>query len=197
MFFKAFRRSKKKELHTIAFYNLENLFDSKNDRNTLDDDFTPSGRKKWSKKRYRRKLFKLAKTISKLGSESTLAFPTLVGIAEVESETAIKDLIGSDPLKKIPYGYVHYDSPDERGIDTGLLYHKEYFQVISSEPISLFVHNERGVRDNTRDILYVHGKLNNEEVHLFVNHWPSRRSGDVETAYKRRGSGRGQLYNYG
>jgi len=111
--------------------------------------------------------------------------PVLVGVAEVENEGVIKDLLGAEPLRKIDYGFVHYDSPDERGIDTALIYHKPSFDVLHSEPITLLIYEKNGVRDTTRDILYVKGLLNGEEVHIFVNHWPSRRDSDTETAYKR------------
>ncbi len=185
MVFSLFKKKKKPNLHTIAFYNLENLFGTIDDPNTMDDDFTPKGFKKWTPKRYKKKIYKLAKTISEIGVDSTERPPVLVGIAEVENEKAIQDLINAEPLRKTAYHYVHYDSPDERGIDTGLLYHKDYFEVLFSEPIALMVYNAEGERDTTRDILYVHGKLNGEEVHVFVNHWPSRRTGDIETDYKR------------
>jgi len=185
MVFSLFKKKKKHNLHTVAFYNLENLFDTIDDPETMDDDFTPEGYKKWTPKRYRKKVYKLAKTISEIGLEATQNAPVLVGIAEVENEMVVQDLINADPLRKINYGYVHYDSPDERGIDTALIYHKDNFEVLFSEPITLMVHNLNGERDTTRDILYVHGILNGEEVHVFVNHWPSRRDGDVETDYKR------------
>lgn len=185
MLFSFFKRKPKDNLYTVVFYNLENLFDTKNDPDKLDQDFTPDGFKKWSMKRYKRKLYKLAKTISEVGNKSSTTPPVIIGIAEVENDGVIEDLIGAEPLRDIDYGYVHYDSPDERGIDTALLYHKEYFKVLHSEPITLYVSNPDGVRDTTRDILYVHGMLNKEEVHIFVNHWPSRRDGEMETDYKR------------
>lgn len=185
MVFSLFKKKKKQNLHTIAFYNLENLFDTLDDPDTLDDDFTPKGFKKWTPKRYKKKVYKLAKTISEIGLQSTERPPCLVGIAEIENEAVVQDLINAAPLRNTDYGYVHYDSPDERGIDTGLLYHKGYFEVLHSEPMPLKVYNLDGERDTTRDILYVHGKLNNEVVHVFVNHWPSRRDGDIETDYKR------------
>jgi len=185
MVFSLFKKKKNPNLHTIAFYNLENLFGTIDDPKTMDDDFTPKGFKKWTPKRYKKKVYKLAKTISEIGLDSTESPPVLVGIAEVENEKAVQDLINAEPLQKTAYHYVHYDSPDERGIDTGLLYNKDYFEVLFSEPIALMVYNAEGARDTTRDILYVHGKLNGEEVHVFVNHWPSRRAGDKETDYKR------------
>ncbi|MGB5666627.1 MAG: endonuclease [Maribacter sp.] len=185
MLFSFFKKKKSTQLHTIAFYNLENLFDTVVHRETLDDDFTPNGFKKWTPKRYKKKVYKLAKTISEIGLESTLKAPALIGIAEVENEVVIKDLINTEQLNKIDYGYVHYNSPDERGIDTALLYDKSHFEVLQSEPITLMVYSTEGERDLTRDILYVYGKLNGEKVHVFVNHWPSRRAGANETDYKR------------
>ena len=185
MLFPFFKKKKKPNLHTVAFYNLENLFDTIDDPETMDDDFTPEGHKKWTPKRYKKKLFKLAKTISEIGLEAAQRAPALIGIAEIENEMVVQDLIGTEPLRKIDYHYVHYDSPDERGIDTALLYHKDHFEVLFSEPIALLVYNQEGKRDTTRDILYVHGKLNGEEVHVFVNHWPSRRDGEVKTDHKR------------
>ena len=185
MLFSFLRKKKKKHLHTIAFYNLENLFDTEDDPDTLDDDFTPKGFKKWSKKRYKRKLYKLAKTISEIGIKDTQNSPVLIGVAEVENQKVMEDLISAEPLRNLPYQFVHYDSPDERGIDTALIYNKEVFEVINSEAITLMIFEEDGTRDTTRDILYVHGKLNGEEVHVFVNHWPSRRDGDIETSHKR------------
>ncbi len=181
----SFFKKRKRNVYSVGFYNLENLFDTADDLETLDNDFTPKGIKKWSNKRYRRKLNKLANTISKLGNESTINFPVLLGVAEVENENVVQDLIDTDPLREVNYGIVHYDSPDERGIDTALIYHQDFFEVLYSEPIALLIYQENGVRDTTRDILYVKGKLNGELIHLFVNHWPSRRDGDQETSSKR------------
>ena len=185
MFLSFLKRKKGSLLYTVAFYNLENLFDTEDDPDTLDDDFTPKGFKKWSMKRYKRKLYKLAKTISEIGKNSSINPPVLIGIAEVENEKVVQDLIGAQPLRDIDYGYVHYDSPDERGIDTALIYYRPSFKVLHSEPLTLMIYELDGSRDTTRDILYVKGELNNEEVHVFVNHWPSRRDGESETSYKR------------
>ncbi|MCW5516342.1 endonuclease [Muriicola sp. Z0-33] len=185
MLFPFSRSNKAKNLHTIAFYNLENLFDSKDDRHTLDNDFTPNGFKKWTDKRYKKKLNKLSSTISKLGLKSTEHPPVLVGVAEIENGKVAQDLLSADALREFDYDYVHYESPDERGIDTALFFLKSHFEVLHSEPIALLVNNSDGIRDTTRDILYVKGKLNGEITHIFVNHWPSRRAGGQETEYKR------------
>ncbi|MGB5238151.1 MAG: endonuclease [Flavobacteriaceae bacterium] len=185
MAFPFFKRKKRKHLFTAAFYNLENLFDTEDDSFSLDDDFTPEGAKKWSNKRYKRKLSKLSKTIDQLGRKESALPPALVGVAEVENKRVVQELLQCGPLKKIPYDYIHFDSPDERGIDTALIYHKEHFKPLFSEPIPLFIENKEGERDMTRDILYVYGMLNGEAVHLFVNHWPSRRAGEELTSSKR------------
>lgn len=171
--------------YTIAFYNLENFFDTKNDAHTLDDDFLPEGRKAWSNSRFRKKTKKLARTIQLIGKDDSKVSPILVGIAEVENKEVIEALLRTKALRDINYGYVHFDSPDERGIDTALLYHQDHFEVLDSDTIPLWVSNDHGERDFTRDILYVHGKLHQEEVHVLVNHWPSRRDGADETKHKR------------
>ena len=128
---------KNKQAYTIGFYNLENLFDTKNDPNTLDDDFTPKGKKNWNNKRYKRKLNKLSKVIAQLGTERSLFSPAIVGVVEVENQQVLLDLTNTSALKNLDYGIVHYDSPDERGIDVALLYKKELFELIHSETFPL------------------------------------------------------------
>src|SRR5690606_36451030 len=157
---------KMKNLYTVAFYNLEKLFDTKNDPKTLDDDFTPGTEMDWNEKRYNKKLKKLGQIISQIGYAETSHPPVLLGLAEVENETVLHDLINSKFLKSKNYGYAHFDSPYERGIDTALLYRKDYFEVLHKEAITLLVTNQEGIRDFTRDILYVKGKLENEIVHI-------------------------------
>ncbi len=185
MRFPFFKRKSTAQLYTIAFYNLENLFDTENNEHTLDDDFTPTGFKQWTIERYESKCKKLARTILDIGKQENKHPPVLVGISEVENQHVIRDLTTTKPLDTLHYRYVHYESPDERGIDTALLYNPKYFKVISSEALPLIVDNLNGDRDTTRDVLYVKGALNNEIVHVFVNHWPSRRDGGDVTEYKR------------
>ncbi len=170
---------------SVGFYNLENLFDTKDDPAKLDDDFTPTGFKKWDEKRYAKKLKKLAKVISKIGKKETGAPPALLGVAEVENARVLEDLIQVKSLKKHDYGVAHFDSPDERGIDVGLLYRKECFTVTNAATHTVWLESERGGRDYTRDILHVTGNLMGNEIHLLINHWPSRRKGANETSKKR------------
>jgi exonuclease III len=97
----------------------------------------------------------------------------------------LNDLIYSKDLKEYHYDYVHYDSPDMRGIDVGLLYNKKLFELLSSEVFPIHLEGEDGERDFTRDALLVNGNLNGELVSIIVNHWPSRRKGTEESEYKR------------
>ncbi len=173
------------QAYTVAFYNLENLFDTKNDPKTLDDDFTPKGRKNWNHKRYRNKIRKLGNVVAQLGTDRSFYSPAIVGVVEVENQKVLEDLVTSKNLKKHQYGIVHYDSPDERGIDVALLYKKELFELLHAETFPLYLEDERGNRDYTRDILLVKGNLNGELIYILVNHWPSRRSGEDLTEEKR------------
>ncbi|MFC4635375.1 endonuclease [Dokdonia ponticola] len=170
---------------SVAFYNLENLFDTEDDPNTLDDDFTSDGFKNWNGKRYANKLNKLSRVIAKIGHKETDEVPVLLGVAEVENKDVLQSLIATKALKDLGYDVVHYDSPDERGIDVGLLYRKENFQVLESETISVYLESEFGQQDYTRDILHVTGHLMGVKTHILVNHWPSRRSGVEESEPKR------------
>lgn len=183
MFFK--RNRKRTSIYTVAFYNLENLFDTKDDASTLDNDFLPHSKKRWTKERYESKLFKLGKAISNVGFDKAKKPPSVVGLAEVENKSVVEELIRSKYLKTKDYGVIHYDSPDERGIDTALIYQKDNFEVLETNTIPLLLYNEFGERDYTRDILHVTGLLNNERLHILVNHWPSRRSGAQQTNSKR------------
>lgn len=176
---------KKKNYYSFAFYNLENLFDTKDDPTKLDDDFTAGSKRRWNQKRFDKKIHKLGNIIRQIGYQDIRHPPVLIGVAEVENAFVLRKLIGSKYLKDKGYDLVHFDSPDERGIDTALIYRKEYFKVVQKEAITLNLLNEFGERDFTRDILHIQGVLENEPVHILVNHWPSRRAGAEETSYKR------------
>ncbi len=169
---------------TIAFYNIENLFDIENDPLTNDDDFLPTSAKRWTYKRYQNKLRKLGSVISQIGEEDDKP-PVIVGLAEVENNKVLTDLINSEHLESLGYNFVHFDSLDERGIDVALLYKEAFFKVENSETFSVYLQTETGNRDYTRDILLVQGKLYNEDISIIVNHWSSRREGEKETEHKR------------
>ena len=175
----------KKNITTIAFYNVENLFDIVDNPATADDDFTPKGRLKWTQKRYNIKIRKLSSVISKLGLNRSKNPPAIVGLVEVENSKVVSDLANSSYLRKHHYGYVHHDSPDERGIDVALIYNKIAFELLASETFPVYLEKESGARDYTRDILKVSGNLHGELVHILVNHWSSRREGVLESEPKR------------
>ncbi|TXG36912.1 endonuclease/exonuclease/phosphatase family protein [Seonamhaeicola maritimus] len=175
-------------MQTVAFYNVENLFDVSKDEHTNDYDFLPTSAKKWTPKRYKNKLRKIGFAISNIGRKETGKHPAIVGLAEVENAKVIDDLLDSKHLDDLDYDYVHYESPDERGIDVALIYDKKAFKITNSEPYTVHLTDEDGSPDYTRDILLVSGKLDGEFIHVIVNHWSSRREGTKETEFKRLAS---------
>lgn len=170
---------------TAAFYNLENLFDIYDDEDTFDEDFLPTSDKRWTKKRYDNKLRKLSFAISSIGLEETGKNPAFMGFAEVENKQVIRDLLQTKHLIDLPYDYVHYDSPDERGIDVAFIYDTSQFKVTHSQVYPLYLLDEEGKIDHTRDILLVKGFIGNDAINVIVNHWPSRREGSKESEPKR------------
>ena len=166
--------------YRAAFYNVENLFDTLDHVTKNDDRFTPESEKKWNTERYFDKMNNLSKVIA------AMEFPSILGLCEVENNAVLKDLINSTSLKNHNYQIVHFESPDERGIDNAFIYKKEHFQVIDTKNIRINFPKEVIENDFTRDIVYIKGKLaGNVIVHVFVNHWPSRRGGAPETEPKR------------
>ncbi|AYN69496.1 endonuclease/exonuclease/phosphatase family protein [Euzebyella marina] len=169
------------QVRTIAFYNLENLFDTKNDTLTFDDDRTPEGKDNWTDERYQKKLHNMAQTLSEIGSSNTGTAPDIIGICEVENIEVIQDLLVSKSLKNLGYEIVHYDSPDERGIDVALLYKENAFLPASYASHRLILMDENEERNYTRDQLVVGGRLDNEQMYFIVNHWPSRSGGEARS----------------
>ncbi len=172
---------KKFIVRTIAFYNQENLFDTIDDPEIRDDDFTPRGSYGWTSERYRHKIHNMAKVISGIGRDKTGAPPVVLGVAEVENRNVMEDLVNDPQLKPYHYGIIHFDSPDHRGIDVGLLYMKGVFQPIRMRVFPLKIYDDQGRRIYTRDVLLVSGNMDGEELHIIVNHWPSRRGGEARS----------------
>ena len=163
------------KIHTVAFYNLENLFDTINDENK-NDEASPIMEIRFNRgKIYREKVSNMANVISQIGFDITKRPPSILGICEVENRAVVEDLISDEKLRKYNYGIVHYESPDDRGIDVGLIYNKDVFKVKHSNSHDVFITgNNSGKRRNTRDQLVVSGYLDGELMHFIVNHWPSR-----------------------
>lgn len=170
------------ELHTIAFYNVENLFDAIDDPTTDDDDRTPNGKDRWTESIYQKKLTNTARVIQQIGQSVAQNPPVLVGLCEVENRKVIEDLVRQPSLQAYNYGIIHFESPDERGIDVALLYRKSFFVPEHFRKHVLYLYNNKRERDYTRDQLVVTGFLEGERIHVVVNHWPSRSGGQARSA---------------
>lgn len=173
------------KFYTLAFYNLENLFDYREGSTVFDTGFMPNSERQWTKKRYEDKILKLGQVISQIGDPSYETPPAIIGLAEVENNAVLHDLTQSEHLRHHNYGFVHFDSRDERGIDVALLYDRDVFKLMHAETFSVYLEKEPGVQDFTRDILLVSGELHSEKIHFIVNHWPSRFEGLETSAIKR------------
>ncbi|MEN1785277.1 MAG: endonuclease/exonuclease/phosphatase family protein [Bacteroidota bacterium] len=165
------------QIRTIAFYNVENLFDTTNDTLVLDDERTPNGVFVWTKERYQRKIAHISGVLAEIGMPFTKAPPDLIGLCEVENREVVNDLVIHPNLAHWNYGIIHFDAPDERGIDVALLYRKAAFLPTDFKAVPLMLFDVNGYRDYTRDQLVVTGLLDGEQIHLIVNHWPSRSGG--------------------
>ncbi|KGO89150.1 endonuclease [Flavobacterium suncheonense GH29-5 = DSM 17707] len=207
----AMSQQKKFMVHTVAFYNFENLFDTINGPN-YDEEWLPDGKQNWTGKKYKQKLENLSRVLAELGTgESQKESPVLIGCSEVENRGVLEDLVKQPNIINKDYGIVHFDSPDKRGIDVALLYKKKHFQPTSYKNIPLMIYEKDAYKkekeadddkeDNvnidkttkriyTRDQLLVTGLLDGEEVHVIVNHWPSRSGGEKKSSPNREAAGR-------
>jgi Endonuclease/Exonuclease/phosphatase family len=207
-------QAKKYIVHTVAFYNFENLFDTINQTNN-DEEWLPNGMQNWTSEKYKKKLHNLARVLSEIGTnEQQRESPTFIGGCEIENRGVLEDLVKEPLLINKDYGVVHFDSPDKRGIDVALLYQKKHFKPTSYKNIPLLVYRnqinekekEKNVDDDasddkseidkdldrvyTRDVLLVTGFLDGEEINIMVNHWPSRSGGEKKSSPFREAAGR-------
>jgi len=165
----------------LMFYNVENLFDTKNDSIKNDDEFLPTQGKYWTPRKYYTKINQISKVITAVGGWNP---PAIVGLCEVECRYALNSLVYYSPLKKLGYKIIHKESPDFRGIDVAMLYQEKKFNPISYKAIGIKF--PFAPQKTTRDILYVKGKTkNNDTLHIFINHWPSRWGGQLKSEIKR------------
>lgn len=168
------------EAFGVAFYNLENLFDTINNNGTYDKEFSPQGAKQWNTEKYYSKLHNLAYAISQMATPSTPNGPAILGVSEIENITVLKDLVKQDGIRKWHLQIVHHDSPDRRGIDVGLLYNPRFFRVLNVVNTPLILPDRPTFR--TRDQMCVTGLLGGEKVSVIVNHWPSRLGGQEQSS---------------
>ncbi|MGB0789091.1 MAG: endonuclease/exonuclease/phosphatase family protein [Marinirhabdus sp.] len=175
------------KVSTVAFYNLENLFDHEDDPLTFDNDRTPDGKDHWTQQMYEAKLKNMARVIAEIGADVTGNAPAIVGVCEIENRRVLEDLVNEGPLLGKDYGIIQFDSPDRRGIDVALLYQKRLFTPTHFKAHELIIYNDNDKtrRVFTRDQLLVSGIFDGEKIHLIVNHWPSRSGGEARSRPKR------------
>ncbi len=162
-------------------YNVENYFDCVDDSLTNDSEYLPGGMRGWNYTKYSQKQASISKVIANIGGWEA---PALVGLCEIESDKCLWDLTKYSGLKNMKYNYVHYESPDARGVDVALLYQPEKFKVIESKAIE--IRFPFSPQSRTRDLLYVKGiALAKDSFHVFVCHFPSRLGGELESEERR------------
>jgi len=172
----------------VAFYNLENLFDTINNNGKYDHEFSPGGSRRWDGRKYWSKINRLAYAISQMTTKTTPMGPAVIGVSEIENITVLEDLVNADVLKERGLKIVHHDSPDARGVDVALLYNPSLFRVLKVENHKLEI--PELPKFKTRDQMVVIGLMGTKQtgfsrIAVIVNHWPSRRGGEAESSWLR------------
>lgn len=181
-------QEKKVATFGVAFYNLENLFDTINNNGKYDLEFSPAGSRKWDGRKYLSKINRLGYAISQMTTKTTPKGPAVIGVSEIENITVLEDLVKSEPIREWGLKIVHHDSPDRRGVDVGLLYNPAMFRVLKVENYKLEIPELPHFL--TRDQMCVIGLMGTRQtgfsrVAIIVNHWPSRRGGEAESSWLR------------
>ncbi len=179
------------KIHTLAFYNLENLFDTIDDPTKYDESTPIMEMRTGREMAYKKKLHNMARVISDIGFDDAKNAPVILGVCEIENREVLVNLVNDPLLLAKDYGIVHYESPDKRSIDVGLLYQKAIFKPIATSTHSLKIYDDQ-TRDRvyTRDQLLVSGKLDGDLIHIIVNHWPSRSGGEARSKSRRIAAGK-------
>lgn len=167
-----------------SFFRIKGL-DSGNGKVLINDEASPMMELKSDRSKiYWQKIDNMASVIAQIGAEKANTSPAIIGVAEIENLSVLEDLVKSPHLIKKDYGIIHYDSPDKRGIDVALLYQKRYFKPIYHEAFNPNIYREN-YKVYTRDQLLVSGYLDDELIHVIVNHWPSRSGGEAKSRSSR------------
>ena len=175
----------KNRSHVIGFYNLENLFDTYHDDGKNDYEYLPDGANQWTPEKYAKKLRNMARVIQAMKKDNGV-WHTVLGVSEIENRHVLEDLVSEPAIAAANYQIVHYDGPDRRGVDCGLLYDPTKMTLVESEsipftfaPSSIKFDMTQEEKDNfrTRDILMVHGIIDGEHFAFYVCHLPSRLGG--------------------
>ncbi len=170
-------KTKKYVVAAVGFWNVENLYDTLNDPDKQDEEFLPDGVNGWTGARYKKKIEHLADVISEMATDATPDGIAIMGLCEIENKNVLKDLVNSPKLKARNYQIVHFEGPDARGVDPALLYNPKYFKLTKSVTYKVAVVTDTAHK--TREQLVVSGLLNGEPLTVIVNHWPSRRGGEL------------------
>ncbi|RCT53504.1 endonuclease/exonuclease/phosphatase family protein [Winogradskyella sp. KYW1333] len=189
-FFNVNAQDKKRfKIHTVAFYNLENLFDTINDPLKYDEASPIMELKANRSEIYEKKIKNMARVISNIGTDMVNNSPAVIGVCEIENRKVLEDLVNDPLLLSKDYGIVHFEGPDRRSIDVALLYQKALFQPVESSSHELLIYDDlTRKRVFTRDQLLVSGKLDGDLIYIIVNHWPSRSGGEARSRSKRVGA---------
>ncbi|WP_299115529.1 endonuclease/exonuclease/phosphatase family protein [uncultured Winogradskyella sp.] len=183
------QEEKRFKIHTVAFYNLENLFDTINDPLKFDEASPIMEMKANRSEIYKQKVKNMARVIADIGADKANNAPAVIGVCEIENRKVLEDLVNDPLLLGKDYGIIHYDGPDKRSIDVALLYQKALFEPIDSSAHELLIYDDvTRKRVFTRDQLLVKGKLDGDLIHIIVNHWPSRSGGEARSRSKRVGA---------
>ncbi len=180
---KAILYAQEQPIHTekLMFYNVENLFDTIDDPKKNDNEFTPTGEKRWNNWKLRRKIINLYKVITAAGNPEP---PALIGLCEIENKEVLNALLYDTPLFQKGYRIIHHESPDRRGIDVAIFYQTSKVKILKEKAIE--VKKENNTSFKTRDILYAKVIIHNlDTINLYINHWPSRYGGVMQSQHKR------------
>lgn len=159
----------------MLWYNVENLFDPFHDTLKLDQEFTLEGARHWTWQKMQKKIDNICKVIVAAGKFEP---PHIIGLCEVENGLVLGQLVYKSPLSKFEYRIVHAESPDARGIDVALLYRSKRLWLKNSRFIRSYEFDDHP----SRDILYAKFLVDGtDSLHIFLNHWPSKFGGELET----------------
>ena len=168
--------------YKVLFYNVENFFDTINDPEVLDDEFTPNGTKAWNDTKYKKKLHNVERVLFDV-SAMDKSYPIVIGLCEVENRNVLEDIVSTPKLTPANYRIVHYDSPEARGVDVAFVYRPDVFKKEGEKAVRTVVPSLPNFR--TRDILTMWGTIENEPFFFMVAHWPSRTGGKESSEFKR------------
>jgi hypothetical protein len=162
----------------VAHWNVENLFDNVDDPKTQDEEFLSNSDKEWTDERIEKKFYNLARVIRSMNNDNG---PDLLGICEVEHQYLLDTLVNTYLADKT-YKTAYLESPDGRGIDNGIIYNASLFSLLNVLGHKVDIGEDSNTRLILEGIFLFQQK---DTIHFFVNHWPSRRGGEVESEPRR------------